>query len=248
MIEERRQDGIFLTVLGFGTGNLKDAKMEQLANKGNGHYAYVDDLLEAKKVFVQELGATLYTVAKDVKIQVEFNPARVRAYRLVGYENRLLEDRDFNDDAKDAGEMGAGHAVTALYELVPVGSTSEVKVGNVDPLKYQRARGEASGSDEWMTVKVRYKPPTGSTSQLLERVIREEAASPSVDFRFAAAVASFGMLLRDSEYKGNSSYHGVMTLARSGKGRDDEGYRAEFIRLVEMAAGLAGKGRELTDR
>jgi Ca-activated chloride channel family protein len=246
MIEERRQDGVFLTVLGFGTGNLKDNKMEQLANKGNGHYAYVDDLLEAKKVFVHELGATLLTIAKDVKIQVEFNPARVKSYRLVGYENRLLADRDFNDDTKDAGEMGAGHSVTALYELVP--SDGGDDDGAVDPLKYQRRdRRDRDPSGDWFTVKLRYKEPNGSTSRLLERVVAEETRSPSVDFRFAAAVAQFGMLLRDSEFKGQSSFAGVISLARSARGPDEEGYRAEFIRLVETAATLSGKGREITE-
>jgi Ca-activated chloride channel family protein len=249
MIEERRSDGVFLTVLGFGTGNLKDNKMEQLANKGNGHYAYVDDLLEAKKVFVQELGATLLTIAKDVKIQVEFNPARVRSYRLVGYENRLLADRDFNDDTKDAGEMGAGHSVTALYEIVPAGALGDDDDGAVDPLKYQSRRPrETRASEDWFTVKVRYKEPNGSRSKLLERVVAQESRSTSVDFRFAAAVAQLGMLLRDSEFKGQSSYSGVLTLARGARGADEEGYRAEFIRLAEMAASLAGKGREVSDR
>jgi Ca-activated chloride channel family protein len=248
MIEERRRDGVFLTVLGFGRGNLKDAKMEQLANKGNGHYGYVDDLLEAKKVFVQELGATLYTIAKDVKIQVEFNPARVKSYRLVGYENRLLADRDFNDDTKDAGEMGAGHAVTALYEIVPVGVDGDDD-RSVDPLKYQvRAERDRrpDSSEDWFTVKLRYKQPEGSTSRLLERVVRTESANPSADFRFASAVAGFGMLLRDSEYKGRASYGDVIALARGARGVDEEGYRSEFIRLVETAATLAGRGREIT--
>ncbi len=244
LIETERQGGVFLTVLGFGTGNLKDAKMEQLANKGNGHYAYVDDLLEAKKVFVQELGATLHTVAKDVKIQVEFNPARVKSYRLVGYENRLLADRDFNDDTKDAGEMGAGHSVTALYEIVPVDGSDQG--GSVDPLKYQRSR-TAGGSDDWFTVKVRYQRPEGSASRLIEHVVRQETARPSADFRFAGAVAGFGMLLRDSEHKGNASFDSVIAAARGAKGADAEGYRAEFIRLAEMAARLGPPSRELSE-
>jgi Ca-activated chloride channel family protein len=244
LIEERRGDGVFLTVLGFGTGNLKDAKMEQLANKGNGHYAYVDDLLEAKKVFVQELGATLYTLAKDVKVQVEFNPARVKAYRLVGYENRILNDEDFNDDRKDAGEMGAGHSVTALYEIVPVGVESDVTAGSVDPLKYQRRDEVATGNGDWLTLKLRYKPPAAETSRLLERVVRQETSTPSRDFRFAAAVAEFGMLLRESEYRGAASYPSVLARARAAKGSDEDGYRAEFIRLVETAALLARKGVE----
>jgi len=244
LIETERQGGVFLTVLGFGTGNLKDAKMELLANKGNGHYAYIDDLLEAKKVFVQELGATLHTVAKDVKIQVEFNPARVKSYRLVGYENRLLADRDFNDDTKDAGEMGAGHSVTALYEIVPVDGHD--RSGSVDPLKYQRPRA-GGDSDDWFTVKVRYQRPEGSPSRLIEHAVRQENARPSADFRFAAAVAGFGMLLRDSEHKGNTSFSGVVAAARGAKGHDAEGYRAEFIRLVEMAARLGVPGREFSD-
>ncbi len=244
LIEAERRGGVFLTVLGFGTGNLKDAKMEQLANKGNGHYAYVDDLLEAKKVFVQELGATLHTVAKDVKIQVEFNPARVKSYRLVGYENRLLADRDFNDDTKDAGEMGAGHAVTALYEIVP--ADGDDRSGSVDPLRYQRPRA-GSDSDDWFTVKVRYQRPEGSPSRLIEHAVRQESTRPSADFRFAGAVAGFGMLLRDSEHKGNASYDAVIAAARGAKGADTEGYRAEFIRLVEMAARLGGPGRELSE-
>lgn len=244
LIETERRGGVFLTVLGFGTGNLKDAKMEQLANKGNGHYAYVDDLLEAKKVFVQELGATLHTVAKDVKIQVEFNPARVKSYRLVGYENRLLADRDFNDDTKDAGEMGAGHAVTALYEIVP--ADGDDRSGSVDPLRYQRPHA-GSDSDDWFTVKVRYQRPEGSPSRLIEHAVRQESARPSADFRFAGAVAGFGMLLRDSEHKGSASYDAVIAAARGAKGADSEGYRAEFIRLVEMAARLGGPGRELSE-
>ena len=235
LIEEQRQSGIFLTVLGFGTGNLKDARMEQLADKGNGHYAYVDNILEARKVFVQELGATLLTVAKDVKIQVEFNPARVAAYRLIGYENRLLANEDFNDDAKDAGELGAGHSVTALYEIVPAGAPLDVKVGSVDPLKYQRpaGAGRPAGDGEWMTVKLRYKEPSGSTSRLIARTVGGETASPSESFRFASAVAGVGMLLRDSEYKGSATWQSLLALARGARGGDREGYRAEFIRLVE---------------
>ena len=251
MIEDRRQDGVFLTVLGFGTGNLKDSKMEQLANHGNGHYAYVDDLLEAKKVFVQELGATLYTIAKDVKIQVEFNPARVRSYRLVGYENRILAAEDFNDDRKDAGEMGAGHSVTALYEIVPVGADEDDPARRVDPLKYQRGPGRHRTLDvpsgDWFTAKFRYQTPQGLRSRLLERVVRGENR-PSTDFRFAAAVAGFGMLLRDSEYQGRLTYRQVIALARGARGADDDGYRGEFIRLVEAAALLARPDDATADR
>jgi Ca-activated chloride channel family protein len=239
LIETRRQDGVFLTVLGFGTGNLKDARMMQLADKGNGHYAYVDNLLEAKKVFVHELGATLYTIAKDVKIQVEFNPERVAAYRLIGYEKRLLDDRDFNDDTKDAGELGAGHSVTALYEIVPAGVASDGRIGAIDPLKYQRVSRTTAGSRDWLTVKLRYKAPTGTKSKLLERVVESETHSPSDNFVFASAVAGTGMLLRGSEHKGNLTFDRVLGLARKSKGADLEGYRAEFIRLVELMEAVA---------
>jgi Ca-activated chloride channel family protein len=239
LIEARRQDGVFLTVLGFGTGNLKDSRMMQLADKGNGHYAYVDNLLEAKKVFVHELGATLYTIAKDVKIQVEFNPERVAAYRLIGYEKRLLNDADFNDDTKDAGELGAGHSVTALYEIVPAGVASNVHTGSVDPLKYQRQSRTPVGSHDWLTVKLRCKAPTGTKSKLLERVVQSETASPSNNFVFASAVAGTGMLLRSSEHKGNLTFDRVLALARKSKGADAEGYRAEFIRLVELMQAIA---------
>jgi len=245
LIEERRRDGIFLTVLGFGTGNLKDSKMEQLADKGNGHYAYIDDLLEARKVFVQELGSTLLTVAKDVKLQVEFNPARVASYRLIGYENRRLEDEDFNDDAKDAGDMGAGHAVTALYEIIPVGADRDDRL-RVDPLRYQEpreVRGRRSG--DWLTVKIRYKEPRAERSQLVERAVRTESRSVSDNYRFASAVAGFGMLLRRSEHRGDLSYGQVVELARRSKGGDPDGYRGEFIRLVEAAQALdGGDGRD----
>jgi Ca-activated chloride channel family protein len=238
MIEERRQDGIFLTVLGFGMGNLKDSKMVQLADKGNGHYAYVDNLLEAKKVFVKELGATLLTIAKDVKIQVEFNPARVRSYRLIGYEKRLLNDEDFNDDTKDAGELGAGHSVTALYEIVPVGAEPPAGAGSVDPLKYQTGGRTRTGSGDWLTVKLRYKEPTGTASKLIDRVVKSEGGAPSTDFRFASAVAGVGMLLRDSEYKGSATLASMLTLARGARGHDEEGYRAEFVRIVEQIEGM----------
>jgi Ca-activated chloride channel homolog len=247
LIEEERGHGVFLTVLGFGTGNLKDAKMEQLADKGNGHYAYVNDILEARKVLVKELGATLYTIAKDVKIQVEFNPARVSAYRLIGYENRLLAHEDFNDDAKDAGELGAGHAVTALYEIVPAGAPLDVQVGSVDNLKYQpndpqgRPTTVAGHEDEWMTVKLRYKTPQGSTSRLLTRTVRGETRNPSETFRFASAVAGVGMLLRDSEHKGKLSYAALVAQARDARGEDRDGYRGEFLRLAETIELLSRK-------
>jgi len=238
LVENRRKGGIFLTVLGFGTGNYKDSRMENLADKGNGNYAYIDSLLEAKKVLVKEMGGTLFTIAKDVKIQVEFNPARVAAYRLIGYENRLLRKEDFNDDRKDAGELGSGHSVTALYEIVPAGSKSNIQA--VDPLKYQdtRIREDARQSDEIMTVKLRYKEPAGSKSRLTVKAVPDRnlpLEETSENFRFSAAVASFGMLLRNSEFKGDASFESTLKLARDSRGRDTEGYRDEFIRLVKTA-------------
>ncbi|MGF1934915.1 MAG: YfbK domain-containing protein [Nostoc sp. ChiQUE02] len=244
LIEQKRDQGIFLTVLGFGTGNYKDGKMEQLADKGNGNYAYIDTLLEAKKVLVNDLRGTLFTIAKDVKIQVEFNPAKVQAYRLIGYENRLLQNQDFNDDKKDAGDIGAGHSVTALYEIIPTGTKSDVKLPEVDPLRYQRSGETAldAAGNELMQVKLRYKLPQDSTSQLITQTIQDDDLRtdqiPSTNLRFAAAVATFGMVLRDSEYKGNANYDLVMKLATQGKGEDQEGYRGEFIRLVEQSRGL----------
>ncbi|MEH1849313.1 MAG: von Willebrand factor type A domain-containing protein [Nostoc sp.] len=247
LIEQKRDQGIFLTVLGFGTGNYKDGKMEQLADKGNGNYAYIDTLLEAKKVLVNDLRGTLFTIAKDVKIQVEFNPAKVQAYRLIGYENRLLQNQDFNDDKKDAGDIGAGHSVTALYEIIPTGTKSDVKLPEVDPLRYQRSSETApdAAGNELMQVKLRYKLPQDSTSQLITQTIQDDDLRadqiPSTNLRFAAAVATFGMVLRDSEYKGNANYDLVIKLATQGKGEDQEGYRGEFIRLVEQSRGLITK-------
>jgi Ca-activated chloride channel family protein len=241
LVEQRREEGTFLTVLGFGTGNLKDSKMEQMADKGNGHYAYIDSFREARKVFVQEFGGTLFTVAKDVKIQVELNPARVQSYRLLGYENRLLNREDFADDRKDAGELGSGHSVTALYEIVPVGATP-VAVGD-DGLTYQRVslRPEARRSGELMTVRLRYKDPQGSASRLLESAVTDRAGGvASEDMRFASAVAAFALLLRDSEHRGRASFDQVLALARGARGEDEEGYRGEFIDLVETARSLQG--------
>ncbi len=234
MIEERRNEGIYLTVLGFGMGNIKDNKMEALADKGNGNYAYIDNALEAKKVLVSQMAGTLFTVAKDVKIQVEFNPARVKSYRLIGYENRLLADRDFNDDKKDAGDMGAGHSVTALYEVVPADSLEQV--ASVDPLVYQQS--QAAPSNDLLQVKIRYKKPGEEASQLLTRRISgsgDLAANPSENFRFAAAVAEYGMLLRNSEFKGESSYAQALALARGARGADENGYRSEFIKIMEIS-------------
>jgi len=244
LIEDRRKTGVFLTVLGFGMGNLKDSKMEQLADHGNGNYAYIDNLLEAKKTLVHELGGTLFTVAKDVKVQVEFNPAQVRAYRLIGYENRLLADEDFADDAKDAGEMGAGHSVTALYEIVPVGVETDVTIRVPDSLRYQTVRGPRGGGQELGFVKVRYKQPDGDRSRLLTHPVSSEAGTPSAEFRFQTAVAQFGLLLKGSAYRGSASYEAVIAAARASLGADPEGYRAEFVRLAQtaQALGLASTG------
>lgn len=237
LIEEKRGQGIFLTVLGFGSGNYKDSKMEQLADKGNGNYSYIDNLLEAKKVLVKEMGGTLLTIAKDVKIQIEFNPAFVKAYRQVGYENRVLNNEDFNDDKKDAGELGSGHTVTAMYEIIPAGSDEQT--ASVDPLKYQQTSPVSQSSgNEVMTIKFRYKAPNENTSKLITKVVlanKPATNSVSENCQFSSAVAEFGMLLRDSKFKGDSNFKEVLTLARASKGKDDEGYRAEFIRLVEMA-------------
>jgi len=237
LVEQRREEGTFLTILGFGTGNLQATKMQEMAQNGNGNWAYIDGLQEARKVLVGEMGGTLLTVAKDVKIQVEFNPARVRAWRLLGYENRLLADEDFNDDTKDAGEIGAGHTVTALYEVVPVGSASEIRGGVVDPLRYRAPdpieRSEAT--DELAFVKVRYKDPDGSESRMItEAVGSEPSARASEDFRFASAVAGFGMLLRESEHRGNLHTEQVLDLAGGALGRDPDGYRSEFLDMVRV--------------
>ena len=242
LIEQKREEGVFLTVLGVGMGNLQDSKMEKLANKGNGNYAYLDNMLEAKKVLVKEIGGTLLTIAKDVKIQVEFNPTKVQAYRLIGYENRMLRNEDFKDDKKDAGELGAGHSVTALYEIIPVGVKSDVKVSDVDSLKYQKTvQQAASESDELMQVKLRYKAPNQNTSQLLtspvvDRGMKLEDAS--TNFKFSAAVAEFGMVLRGSQYKGKANFDDILKLANQSQGDDLDGYRAEFIRLVTHSKSL----------
>jgi len=250
-----------LSVLGFGTGNWQDAKMEQLSNHGNGTFAYIDTQREARKVLIEQAAGTLVTIAKDVKFQVEFNPRKVGAYRLIGYSNRLLEAQDFNDDTKDAGEIGAGHTVTALYEVVPAGV--EVEMPDIDKLKYQQTDGEgeeagvdasanedaasddadaSSMEDELLTVKLRYKRPEGDTSTKIEFPLVDDGGTidaADVDVRFAAAVAQFGMLLRDSPYKGDASWAQVLDLAESGRGEDSHGYRAEFIELVRKAQGIA---------
>jgi Ca-activated chloride channel family protein len=243
LIVKKRETGIFLTCLGFGTGNFKDSKMETLADKGNGNYAYIDNLLEAKKVLVAEMGATLLTIAKDVKIQVEFNPSVIESYRLVGYENRLLNNEDFNDDTKDAGEIGAGHSVTALYEVVLKGEGTAGTKPDVDPLKYQSADNKTEFGDEMLTVKFRYKAPDGDKSKLIERTLVnkiEKESSLSNNFNFAAAVAQYGMLLRDSEHKGTSTFDNVLKLAAKSKGKDKNGYRAEFLRIVDATKVVYG--------
>jgi Ca-activated chloride channel family protein len=244
LIEQERKSGIFLSVLGFGTGNYKDNKMQQLADKGNGNHSYIDNISEAKKVLINEFGGTLFVIAKDVKIQVEFNPQNVQSYRLVGYENRLLQSEDFNDDQKDAGELGSGHTVTALYEIIPAGVKDNF-IKSVDDLKYQSKRTELKGnSNETMTIKLRYKKPNEDVSKLITQVVTDtsnELANSSDNFRFAAAVAEFGLLLRNSEYKQSGNYQQVIALAKSAKGKDENGYRNEFISLVESTTSLASK-------
>lgn len=235
LIESKRKSGVYLTVLGYGMGNYKDKKLQILAEKGNGNHAYIDNIQEANKVLVNEFGSTMFTVAKDVKIQVEFNPAQVNAYRLVGYETRLLNKEDFNDDTKDAGELGSGHTVTALYEIVPVGVESNF--GNVDDLKYQPSKKEKSNStsltDELLTVKLRYKQPESNSSQKIEVPVKASVKEASDDYKFVMAVTMFGQLLRDSDFKGSATYAKVIELARKGLVNDQNGYRREFVRLAE---------------
>ncbi|MDR0863373.1 MAG: VWA domain-containing protein [Candidatus Symbiothrix sp.] len=242
LIEKERKSGVFLTVLGYGMGNYKDNKMQVLAEKGNGNQAYIDNLQEANKVLVSEFGGTMYAVAKDVKLQIEFNPEQVQAYRLIGYESRLLNDKDFNDDTKDAGEMGAGHNVTAFYEIVPVG-IKFTNAGSVDPLKYQKntkpAQPATTGSKELLTIKLRYKEPDADASKKMELPVMDGRTNTvSSDFRFAAAVAMFGQLLGDSEFKGNATYDKVIALAKTALDNDEQGYRREFVRLAETVKGL----------
>ena len=250
LIEQRRTEGAFLTILGFGMGNYKDAKMEKLAGAGNGNYAYVDDLLEARKMLVKEMGGTLVTVAKDVKLQVEFNPARVRAYRLLGYEDRLLRDEDFANDAKDAGDVGAGHTVTALYEIVRTDAPLDVALPETGALRYQqrpevrrleddRAPTMRAPAGELLHVAMRYKDPDGSVSKLVTHPVLARRSAPSESMRFASAVAGFGMLLRNSPHAGSLTWPRVVELARGARGDDRDGYRADFIRLAELAGELS---------
>ncbi len=241
LVENQRESGVFLSVLGFGSGNLQDGMMEKISNHGNGNYAYIDNIKEAKKVLVEEMSGTLFTIAKDVKLQVEFNPAQVKEYRLIGYENRILAAEDFNDDKKDAGDLGAGHSVTALYEIIPTSSKSPSRAGTVDPLKYQqKSLVEEAYSKEMLTLKLRYKLPNASESKLLEYTAIDRGKTleeSSVDFQFAAAVATFGMLLRDSKHRGEANWELVNHLGRKGMGSDPFGYRREFLQLARIAGG-----------
>ncbi len=245
LISDKAKSGVFLSVLGFGMGNYKDGMLEKLADRGNGQAAYIDGIPEAKKVLVEQMGGTLVTIAKDVKIQVEFNPKQVESYRLIGYENRLLKARDFNDDKKDAGEIGAGHTVTALYEIVPV--DRQHNAPGVDPLRYQQNKKPRQAhdekSEELLTIKIRYKAPESDKSDGFEFALDAGniVDTPTDDFRFAAAVASFGMLLRDSQFKEDASWDEVIASAESSLGRDPSGYRAEFLDLARRARNLAGR-------
>jgi len=241
LIEEQAKSGAYLSVLGFGMGNYKDSNLEKLADKGNGNYGYVDTIQEARKLLVEQLSGTLVTIAKDVKIQVEFNPLRVGAYRLVGYQNRMLRAEDFRDEKKDAGEIGAGHTVTALYELVPPGK--EAGLPKVDPLKYRQpvVASEAARSEEILTLKLAFKRPDQDKSEYLSFGITDPGKTldqAGGDLKFAAAVACFGMLLRDSEHKGKSTFDLCLELAQAGKGPDSGGYRSEFLQLVSLAKTL----------
>jgi Ca-activated chloride channel family protein len=246
LIEEKRKDGVFLTVLGFGMGNYKDSKMETLSDKGNGNYAYIDNITEARKVLVNEFGGTLFTLAKDVKLQLEFNPAKVKAYRLIGYENRMLKSEDFNNDKKDAGELGSGHTVTALYEIIPVGVESEFY--KIDNLKYQttQVNPSANASKELLIIKLRYKKPDEDVSKLIVHPLVDDntpLAKTTDNFRWSASVASFGMLLRESEYANHFTYDQLVQMAQGAKGEDKEGYRIEFINLVKAFGSTASSGR-----
>ncbi len=238
LVRNHADKNIFLTILGFGMGNYKDSRMEDISNSGNGNYFYIDNMLEAQKVFVKEMRANMFTIAKDVKIQVEFNPAKIKAYRLIGYENRVMQNEDFNNDKKDAGELGAGHTVTALYELIPAGS--DEKIPQNDSLKYQQTniKTGAANSNELMFVKIRYKPVKADKSILISFPIKDEVkelSQSSNNFRFSAAVAEFGLLLRHSKFKGNANFKQVKELAQNAKGTDEMGYRNDFIRLVNLA-------------
>lgn len=253
LIEKERKSGVFLTVLGYGMGNYQDAKMQKLADKGNGNHAYIDGINEAKKVLINEFGGTLFTIAKDVKLQVEFNPQQVQGYRLIGYENRMLAKEDFNNDTKDAGELGSGHTVTALYEIIPAG-VYEPLLDSVDALRYQKTNKTAITkryTGELMNIKLRYKQPDGDNSALIEHPVADAQVSAnktSDNFRFAAAVAEFGMLLRESKYKGDGDFTMVHNLAERALGSDKEGYRKEFVQLVENAGLIKGDAKNKVNK
>lgn len=250
LVEEKRKGGVFLSILGFGMSNYKDSHIETLADKGNGNYAYIDNIQEAQKVFIHEFGGTLFTLAKDVKLQIEFNPVHVQAYRLIGYENRAMKNEEFHDDKKDAGDMGSGHSVTAIYEIVPTGVTSPY-LQKTDVLKYQKT-GALVDSQELLTLKVRFKKPDSEKSVLLDfpvKNVSQPLASTSDNFRFAASVAEFGLLLRQSEYKGNAQYNEAIKRAKTAFGKDEEGYRSEFVRLVKLTQALDSRNdTESSDR
>ncbi len=247
LAEQNAKNGVHLSVLAFGMGNHNDAMLEEISNKADGNYAFIDTDIEARKVLVEQMSGTLVTIAKDVKIQVEFNPAKVQSYRLIGYENRVLANEDFNDDAKDAGEIGAGHTVTALYEIVPQGTDSDAAPVSVDPLKYQKESelSKASQSHELLTLKLRYKLPEEHESILLSTSVTDEGkrfAAASPDFKFASAVAAFGMLLRGSEHKGDATMEGVLEIAEQGAASDPGGYRGEFLEMARCAKRLLASG------
>jgi Ca-activated chloride channel homolog len=251
MIEKEKKSGVFLTVLGFGMGNYKDSKMEKLADRGNGNHAYIDNENEARKVLVNEFGGTLFTIAKDVKLQIEFNPAFVQAYRLIGYENRMLNKEDFNNDSKDAGELGSGHTVTALYEVIPVGVKNEFSE-SVDPLKYQKKMKPLNSfaGNEIMNIKFRYKTPDGEKSKLIEHALvyqPQDVNETSVNFRFVSAVAQFGMVLRNSAFKQQSSFDKAYAMAKNSLGRDSEGYRIEFLQLIRDAGRITKSEKPLEE-
>ncbi len=240
LIENKAKSGIELSVLGFGSGNIKDDTMESLADRGNGNYAYIDSQLEARKALVEQINGTLITIAKDVKIQVDFNPARVGAYRLIGYENRMLENKDFSDDKKDAGEIGAGHSVTALYEIVPAGVLSPARQDSGSEFVETKLKTDAANSDTVLIVNLRYKPPQETESKLFNVALKREVDAsmpmPEGDFKFAASVAAYGMLLRDSKFKGQADWDWVVAAANESLGEDRNGYRSEFVKLARMAS------------
>jgi Ca-activated chloride channel family protein len=246
LVEEKRETGVFLSVLGLGTGNLQDEKMELLADHGNGQYNYLDSIDEARRVLVSEMAGTLFAIAKDVKVRVQFNPAKVAAYRLLGYENRLLAAEDFEDDRKDAGEIGAGHAVTALYEVIPAGVDSPAldALPKLVGSKYQRTTATGAGQDELLTVELKWKRPDADDSEpAIERAIADRQVpmdDASADFRFASAVAELALLLSESDHRADARYDRLVARARAARGADEDGYRAEFVRLAETAAALAG--------